>query len=169
MIQPKPPKVGKTAKYPQWALRPARRWTTDFPLKNVQNRVWTRICLEPKSHHVRTRTDTIGTLVSSEPRPLPRLLPRSLRMCRDHVQITSECWSALSLTCFTFKCTGIHLWTRFSSGATTPCLQTRWDSPLNAILPRSQITSPSNTLGSRLKVYLFVDGTSVFWLLLVIS
>ena len=73
---------------------------------------------------------------------------------------------------FTFKCARLllnHGRMQICSESDLLRIQTRWDSPLNVILPRSQITSlHSNVLGLRLNVHFYMDRTSVFGLLLVI-
>ena len=72
---------------------------------------------------------------------------------------------------FTFKCARLLLnrvRMHICSESDLLRIQMRWDSPLNVILHRSQITSHSNVLGLRLNMHFFVDRISVFGLLLVI-
>ena len=116
MIQPKSPKVEKTAKYPQWAILPARKWTTDFPLKNVQNRIWTWICLETKSLHVWM-----------------------------HKNATDR-WATQSQDHFTFKGTRMHVWTLICLEPKTLHIWTCGNPCLNANLLGAQIASPLNVL-----------------------
>ena len=114
MIQPKSPKVEKTAKYPQWAILPARKWTTDFPFRNMQNRVWTWICLETKSLHVRMRKNA------------------------------TDCWATWSQDHFTFKGTRMHVWMLICLEPKTLHVWMRSDPCLNANLLGAQTASPLN-------------------------
>ena len=110
-------------------------------------RIWTWICLESKSHHVQTCTDTIGMLVSSEPRPLPTPLPRSLWRCKkeplNHIWIPNQ---------FTFKCARISFECagKCAEGLELLHLQVckiASESHLNANMLRVWSASHSNVLG----------------------
>ena len=105
-------------------------------------RIWTRICLESKSHHVRMCTDVISMLVSMEPRPLPTPLPRSLQRCKkeplNHIWIPNQ---------FTFKCARISFECAGKCAEGLELLHIASESRLNANLLRVRSTSHSNTLG----------------------
>ena len=158
MIQPKSPKVGKTAKYPQWALQPARRWTsTQERAKSRSNANLLRAQITSRSNaHGRDRhAGQLGAETTSETTSEITLNVQGSRpnhiwmlICSEsdslHIQVCKdqfECWRSGT----TLPLNRVRM--QICSESDLLCIRTRWASPLNAILPRSQITLHSNALG----------------------
>ena len=165
-------KVEKTEKLPPVSPPASQKRTSefpDFPLKSARlnaNLLGAQITSRSNAHGRDRHAGQLGAETTSETASeitskvqgstskshLNVVLLRFQIISHSNVQgsVLSVQASVLKVwNYFTFKC-AILLLNRvrmqICSESDLLCIQTRWDSPLNAILPRSQITSHSNVL-----------------------